>query len=121
MENLIKLHKAQLGSDRLSCHSAVANQVRLVLHTAAFWLVHKVRAAVPADSTLARAEFTTLRERLFKICARVIEHSARIRIHLPSSCAEAAAFQQVALALARMQPSPTPSPTVSAELMPAGP
>jgi hypothetical protein len=34
-ENLIKLHKAQLASDRTSCHSATANQVRLVLHTAA--------------------------------------------------------------------------------------
>jgi hypothetical protein len=39
MENLIKLHKAQLASDRTSCHSATANQVRLVLHTAAFWLM----------------------------------------------------------------------------------
>ena len=28
-ENLIKLHKAQLASDRTSCHSPVANQVRL--------------------------------------------------------------------------------------------
>jgi hypothetical protein len=28
MENLIKLHKAQLASDRMSCHSATANQVR---------------------------------------------------------------------------------------------
>jgi hypothetical protein len=27
MENLIKLHKAQLASDRMSCHSATANQV----------------------------------------------------------------------------------------------
>ena len=34
MENLIKLHKAQLASDRMSCHGATANQVRLVLHTA---------------------------------------------------------------------------------------
>ena len=45
MENLIKLHKAQLASDRMSCHSATANQVRLALHTAAFWLMHAVRAA----------------------------------------------------------------------------
>src|SRR3954465_10145236 len=39
MENLIKLHKAQLASDRMSRHSATANQVRFVLHTAAFWLM----------------------------------------------------------------------------------
>jgi hypothetical protein len=35
-ENLTKLHKAQLSSDRMSCHSATANQVRLALHTAAY-------------------------------------------------------------------------------------
>jgi hypothetical protein len=33
-ENLIKLHKSQLASDRTSCRSALANQMRLVLHTA---------------------------------------------------------------------------------------
>jgi Transposase DDE domain group 1 len=52
MENLIKLHKAQLASDRMSCHSATANQVRLVLHTAAFWLMHSVRATIPRANPL---------------------------------------------------------------------
>ena len=99
MENLIKLHKAQLSSDRMSCHSATANQVRLVLHTAAFWLMHGVRAAIPQTSPLAKAEFATIRERLIKIGARVIEHTARIRIHLPSSCPERALFRTVALSL----------------------
>src|SRR5579862_4962157 len=97
MENLIKLHKAQLSSDRMSCHSATANQVRLVLHTAAFWLMHGVRAAIPQTSPLAKAEFATIRERLIKIGARVIEHAARIRIHLPSSCPERSLFRTVAL------------------------
>jgi len=32
-ENLIKLHKTQLASSRTSCHSATANQIRLVLAT----------------------------------------------------------------------------------------
>ena len=99
MENLIKLHKAQLASDRMSCHSATANQVRLVLHTAAFWLMHAVRAAIPQTSPLATAEFTTIRQRLIKIGARVIEHAARIRIHLPSSCPERAVFRTIALGL----------------------
>ena len=97
MENLIKLHKAQLASDRMSCHSATANQVRLVLHTAAFWLMHGVRAAIPQTSSLAKAEFATIRERLIKVGARVIEHTARIRIHLPSSCPERSLFRSVAL------------------------
>ena len=46
-ENLIKLHKTQLASDRTSCRSALANQVRLVLHTAAYWLMLTVRDAIP--------------------------------------------------------------------------
>ena len=44
-ENLIKLHKTQLASDRTSCRSALANQVRLVLHTAAYWLMLTVRSS----------------------------------------------------------------------------
>src|SRR5260221_5578197 len=100
MENLIKLHKAQLASDRMSCHSATANQVRLVLHTAAFWLMHGVRAAIPQASPLAK--FATIRERLIKIGARVIEHLARIRIQLPTSCPDGALFRTVAL---RIMPS----------------
>ena len=96
MENLIKLHKAQLASDRMSC-SATANQVRLVLHTAAFWLMHGVRAAIPKASPLAKCEFATIRERLIKIGARVIEHLARIRVQLPTSCPDAALFRCVAL------------------------
>jgi hypothetical protein len=96
MENLIKLHKAQLASDRMSCHSATANQVRFVLHTAAFWLIHGVRAAIPGNNPLASAEFATIRERLIKIGARVIEHIARIRVHLPTSCPERTLFRTVA-------------------------
>jgi DDE family transposase len=99
MENLIKLHKAQLASDRMSCHSATANQVRLVLHTAAFWLMHGLRAAIPQTNPLAKCEFATIRERLIKIAARVIEHVARIRVQLPTSCPDAALFRYVARGL----------------------
>ena len=60
-ENLIKLHKTQLASDRTSCRSALANQVRLVLHTAAYWLMLTVRDAIPKARELATAEFATLR------------------------------------------------------------
>jgi hypothetical protein len=80
-------------------NSATANQVRLVLHTAAFWLTHGVRAAIPQTDPLARAEFATIRDRLIKIGARVIEHIARIRVQLPTSCPERALFRAVALGL----------------------
>ena len=98
-ENLIKLHKAQLASDRTSCHAATANQVRLTLHTAAFWLMHTVRAAIPAGHALAKVEFNTLRLRLLKIAARVVEHASRIRVHLPSSCPDKGLLRQVVLSL----------------------
>ena len=54
-ENLIKLHKAQLASDRTSCRSPLANQMRLILHTAAYWLMLMMRDAIPAAHALAKA------------------------------------------------------------------
>jgi len=96
MENFIKLHKAQLASDRTSCRDPRANQFRLILHTAAYWLMHAVRKAVPRRSALFRAEFATLRLRLIKIAARVVEGAARIRISLPSACPNAALFRHLA-------------------------
>ena len=103
-ENLIKLHKAQLASDRTSCHSATANQIRLMLHSAAFWLMHTVRAQIPRDHALARCEWGTLRLRLLKIAARVIEHGRRIRVRLPSSCVEKPLFRAIALGLSPSGP-----------------
>jgi hypothetical protein len=104
-ENLIKLHKTQLASDRTSCHSATANQVRLILHTAAYWIMHALRSRLPKTSPLARAEFTTLRLRLIKIAARIIEHAARIRAHLPTSCPERNAFADIAASFMSVAPS----------------
>ena len=46
-ENLIKLHKTQFASDRTSCRSPLANQVRLVLHTATYWLMLGLRERIP--------------------------------------------------------------------------
>jgi hypothetical protein len=54
---------------------------------------------IPPTNPLATAEFATLRERLIKIGARVIEQIARIRIQLPTSCPEGALFRTVALGL----------------------
>jgi len=95
-ENLIKLHKSQLASDRTSCHSPVANQVRLVLHTGAYWLMLALRNAIPATHALAKAEFATLRIKLLKIGARIIETASRIRIHLASACPDADLFRLLA-------------------------
>ncbi len=103
-ENLIKLHKTQLASDRTSCRSPRANQFRLILHTAAYWLLHTLRAAMPKAAAWATAEFTTLRLRLIKIAARVVETAARIRIRLPSACPDKALLRLLASGFATAGP-----------------
>ena len=103
-ENLIKLHKTQLASDRTSCRSPLANQVRLVLHTAAYWLMLAVRDAIPKIQDLAKAEFKTIRLRLLKIAARVIETKSRIRIAFATACPDAELFRGLAISLQRCGP-----------------
>ena len=98
-ENLIKLHKSQLASDRTSCRRAVANQMRLVLHTAAYWLMLTLREAVPASHHLGKAEFATLRLRLLKLGARVTETVSRIRLAFAAACPEASLFRSIAATL----------------------
>jgi hypothetical protein len=96
MENLIKLHKSQLASDRTSCRAPLANQMRLFLHTAAYWLMLELRDAIPKLHPLAVAEFATLRQKLLKIGARIVETSSRIRLALASACPQAELFQCLA-------------------------
>ena len=95
-ENLIKLHMSQLASDRTSCRLPLANQVRLVLHTGAYWLMLGLRDAIPAPQPLARAEFTTLRMRLVKVGARIAETASRVRIALAAVHPEAMLFASLA-------------------------
>lgn len=103
-ENLIKMHKVQMASDRTSCQSAIANQVRLVLHTGAYWLMLALRNAIPATHELAKAEFETLRLKLLKIGARIIETVSRIRVHLASACPNVSLFRLIAGRLAAAGP-----------------
>ena len=98
-ENLIKLHKAQLASDRTSCRSPLANQMRLILHTAAYWLTLTVRDAIPATHALAPAEFATIRLRLLKLGTRVIETASRVRLAFAAACPDAALFRHITAAL----------------------
>jgi hypothetical protein len=103
-ENLIKLHKTELASHRTSCRSANANQMRLILHTAAYWLLWRVQQTIPKTAALAKAEFTTLRLRLLKLAARVMESAKRIRIAFASACPDADLLRAILLAL---KPAPT--------------
>jgi hypothetical protein len=104
MENLIKAHKRHLASDRTSCTSALANQFRLVLASAAYVLMHGLRAAAPKRSFWRSAQFDTLRRRLLKLGARVIEKATRIKVILPAACPDQAIFARFAGAFAPSGP-----------------
>jgi hypothetical protein len=82
------VHKRQLSSDRTSCCSPLANQMRLILHTGAYWLMLTMRDAIPNAHSLAKAEFATIRLRLLKLGARVIETVSR------SSCRRGSLFRR---------------------------
>jgi hypothetical protein len=85
-ENHIKSWKTHLAADRTSCTKATANQLRLFLHAGAYWLMWGLRVAMPKGSIWRVAQFDTLRLRLLKLAARVVEMKTMIQIHLPTSC-----------------------------------
>jgi hypothetical protein len=85
-ENHIKSWKTHLAADRTSCTKATANQLRLFLHAGAYWLMWGLRTSMPKRSMWRVAQFDTLRLRLIKIAARVVEMKTMIRVHLPTSC-----------------------------------
>jgi len=85
-ENHIKSRKTHLAADRTSCSKATANQLRLFLHAGAYWLMWGLRVSTPKRSMWRLAQFDTLRLRLIKIAARVVQMKTMIRVHLPTSC-----------------------------------
>jgi hypothetical protein len=103
-ENLIKAHKLHLASDRTSCTRATANQFRLLLHTAAYWLLLTLRGLAPRTSFWRDAQFDTIRLCLIKVAARVTEMVTRIKIALPSAFPYQAGFADLAGRIAKLPP-----------------
>lgn len=83
-ENWIKDLKRGCFADRLSCHRFWANQVRLLLHAAAYWLLDTIRRWLIAAS-VAPMTLETLRLRLLKIGGWVRERHDRAQLRLASS------------------------------------
>jgi hypothetical protein len=103
-ENHIKTWKTHLAAERTSCSKATANQMRLFLHGAAYWLMWSLRSVMPKRSQWRRAQVDTLRLRLIKVAARVVERKTRVVISLPTGSPAEALMR---LALDRL-PSLTP-------------
>src|SRR5207253_3053696 len=79
--------------------SPLANQMRLILHTAAYWLMLTLRDAIPKAHALATAEFNTIRLRLLKLGTRVVEMTSRVRLAFAAACPDATLIRHIAAAL----------------------
>ena len=82
-ENWIKDFKLHVKADRLSCHRFIANQFRLLLHAAAYWLMDALRRKL-IEGGARRMQLDTLRLRLIKVGGRIRELRTKIRMHLAS-------------------------------------
>jgi hypothetical protein len=82
-ENWIKDLKAACFADRLSCHRFLANQVRLLLHGAAYCLLDTLRRWLVQAGT-ERLALETVRLRLLKIGGRVRQLATRVHLRLAS-------------------------------------
>ena len=106
-ENLIKDLKNALDADRLSCSSFRANFFRLLLHSAAYRLMHELRhLAAEHSDELGRAQFDTLRLRILKVAALVKQSIRRIHVRLPKAFPFAKVFRAIAHSL---DPPPLPA------------
>jgi Transposase DDE domain group 1 len=80
----IKDLKDACFADRLSCHRFWANQFRLLLHAAAYWLLDTLRRLL-LQAGVARMQLDTLRLRLIKIGGWLREQALTLSLHLASS------------------------------------
>jgi hypothetical protein len=82
-EGWIKDFKLAIKADRLSCHRFFANQFRLLLHAAAYWLLDALRTKL-VEAGVRRMQLDTLRLLLIKIGGRVRQLLTKVRLHLAS-------------------------------------
>jgi hypothetical protein len=82
-ENRIKDFKLGLKAERLSCKRFLANQFRLLLHAAAYWLLDVLRKRL-VEAGMRRMQLDTLRLWLIKVGGRVRQLLSKVRLHLAS-------------------------------------
>ncbi len=80
-ENYIKDLKNAMFADRLSCSAFMANQFRLLLHTAAYIVMIELRREL-AGTELAKVQMDTLRLKLLKIGACIVVTARHIWVRL---------------------------------------
>ncbi len=85
-ENHIKSWKTHGAADRTSCNEGDGQSVPSLPPRGRSLADGGLRLSTPKRSMGRLAQFDTLRLRLIKIAARVVEMKTMIRVHLPNSC-----------------------------------
>lgn len=85
MENRIGEMKNDLFSGRTSCTKFKSNQLRLWFSAVAYALSNELRRTALKGTELAKAHFSTIREKIFKIGASVVVTATKIHFHFASS------------------------------------
>lgn len=93
-ENRIKEFKCDLAGGRTSCHRFLANQYRVLLHSAAYVLMQVIQQAL-TGTAWATKQVGIIRTRLLKIGARIVESCRRVMLHLPTACPVQAIWQHL--------------------------
>lgn len=104
-EHRIKELKLGIHADRLSCHSFVANQFRLLLAQAAYILLLSIRHAA-VGTQFAQAQVERLRSLLIKGAARVKVSARRVLVELAAYCPFAKELRYIAQRLLRPKDLP---------------
>lgn len=102
-ENHIKALKNAMFGDRLSCHRFLANQFRLLLHTAAYILMFLLREHLQRISNRA-IQLDTLRLLLIKVGANIKVTARRVWVQLSASQPKQDVWMRLALTLATGPP-----------------
>jgi hypothetical protein len=93
MELRIKDHKLYLQSDKMSCNSFLANQMRLFMHSAAYVILHTLQKEILKETEFANATMKTIQLKIIKVAAWVKEIGTKIKIELPKEFSAKSIFQ----------------------------
>ena len=94
MELYVKDHKTYLKSDRSSCNSFEANQLRLFLHSAAYVLIHSLQKEVLRGTQFANSTMKTIQLKMLKVATRVTELKHKIKIVFPACTPQKGSIEQ---------------------------
>ena len=95
MENRIKEQQLDMFADRTSAETMRANQIRLWFSSLAYCLVQSLREMGLKGTAMEKAQCGTIREKLFKIGARIAVTARKIWIHYSEAYPQQSLYDRI--------------------------